>query len=91
MNISDLVPTESAFSHSASKINISNFETHVNAITHVADQRLAPFPNLEFIRDHVTQPLVVDNSNKYVGFHFSAGFPRVETLCAVVVVAGCGE
>ena len=44
---------------------------------------------LEFIGDHVTQTLVVDDAHKYVCLHFSAIHATVEPLRAVVVVAHC--
>jgi len=44
---------------------------------------------LEFIGDHVTQTLVVDDAHEYVRLHFSAIHAAVEPLRALVVVARC--
>ncbi len=45
--------------------------------------------NLELVRHHMPQALVVDHTHKYISLKFPAIYTTVETLVAEVVVASC--
>ncbi len=43
---------------------------------------------LKFVWDHMSQSLVIDDSNEDIGFKFSPVYPTVQPLCSIVVIAG---